>query len=225
MRFTNEIQLSLPADEIFTTLTDIERVAGCLPGARLEGRDGDAYLGAMRLKVGPVTADYHGTLTFEELDTEGRRAVLLARGEETAGQGHAEARIVSSVHGDGGGARVVVETELQVRGRVAQFGSGPMEKIAKRLFADFARNLEELMTNGGSPAGQPDATGERVPSPGSESGGPAPSSRDPIDDSSLNLLSLVAEPLVRSASVSFVPVVAALGVGYWLGRRRARSTA
>ena len=87
MKFTNEIRLALPADDVFDVLTDVERVASCLPGARLEGRDGDAYRGAMRVKVGPIATDYAGTLTFAELDREGRRAVLLALGEEKAGQG------------------------------------------------------------------------------------------------------------------------------------------
>ena len=134
----------------------------------MTGREGDAYSGAMRVKVGPIVVDYGGTLTFEDLDRDQRRAVLLAVGEETAGQGSAEAHIVSSVLDVAEGARVIVETDLQVRGRVAQFGSGPMEKIAKRMFEDFAKNLETAMTSpeqsgpqdGGADGG---GTGQRKP--------------------------------------------------------------
>jgi carbon monoxide dehydrogenase subunit G len=223
MKFTNEIRLQLPADELFATLADVERVAPCLPGARLEGRDGDVHRGAMRVKVGPIVADYAGTLTFEELDPQGRRAVLLAKGEEKGGRGSAEARIVNAVHDDGDGARIVVETDLQVRGRVAQFGSGPMEKIAKRMFADFAKNLETLMaTEGQEDDAHAAETGDHpAPQPSSPAPVPAP---DATADS-LDVVSLVAEPLLRSVRTVGVPVLLALLVGYVFGRRRARGAA
>ena len=156
MKFTNEIQLRLPPDDVFTTLADVERVAVCIPGVRMDGHEGDAYRGAFRIKVGPITADYAGTVIFEELNPAQRRTVMLARGAEAGGQGSAEARVQSSVLEDELGSRVVVETDLTVRGRVAQFGSGPMEKIAKRMFAEFATNLETLMTEDDEPESSPD---------------------------------------------------------------------
>lgn len=222
MQFTNEIRLPLPADEVFATLTDIERVASCLPGARVEGRDGDAHLGAMRVKVGPITADYGGRLTFEQLDHDERRAVLLARGEERTGQGLAEARIVSSVLEDGSGARVVVETDLTVRGRLAQFGSGPMEKIAKRMFADFAKNLEVLMTSGGHQGGATAAEADhsstldrsRLANGGSSDDGSG-ASPEP-----LNVVSVAGKPFAGLMLAFAAPVLIALAIGYLLGRRR-----
>ena len=230
MEFTNEITLSLPSDDVFTALTDVERVASCLPGARVHGRDGDAYRGAMRVKVGPILADYRGSLKFEEVDPSARRAVLLASGEEATGQGSAHARIVSSVLEDGDRARVVVKTDLQVAGRVAQFGSGAMEKIAKRMFADFAKNLERLMTSGiGAPAladskGMSPAASSPTPGgadrAGAETSGGATHPEDGVPDS-LDVLDLVGEPVVRAMRVA-VPVLVALVVGYLLGQLRAR---
>jgi carbon monoxide dehydrogenase subunit G len=210
MKFTNEIELALPADEVFAALTDVDRVASCLPGARVTGRDGDTYTGAMRVKVGPIVADYGGTLTFEQLDHDQRRAVLLARGEETKGQGSAEARIHSSVDPQGDGSRVIVETDLQVHGRVAQFGSGPMEKIAKKMFADFAKNLEALMkgeTSGGES--------------GAQSGATTDSSRPSDDgDDALNVLDLVGTPWKDPNVQRFAPIVIAFVLGLLLGRGR-----
>jgi hypothetical protein len=220
MKFTNEVEISLPADDVFATLTDVERVAGCLPGARVEGKDGDVHRGAMRIKVGPITADYAGTLSFEELEPRERRAVLLARGEEKAGQGSAEARIVSSVLEDGDGARIVVETDLQVRGRVAQFGSGAMEKIAKRLFDQFAGNLEKMMQAepeqpGTDGQGSAETASSNHSAPAT-SGGPEPPGDDAAE-SSLDVVGLLARPVGRAA----LPVVIAFAVGYLLGRRAA----
>lgn len=170
------------------------------------------------MKVGPVVVDYAGTLVFEEVDTEARRAVLLARGEEEAGQGSAEARIVNSVEADGDGSRIVVETELQVRGKVAQFGSGPMEKIAKRMFAEFAKNLEEMMTGGP----QSDAGSLRNGKGASTVSGPAPATpageRHATEPAALNLVGLLTD----SVPPWVFPSAGALLVGYLLGRLRIR---
>jgi carbon monoxide dehydrogenase subunit G len=216
MEFTNEITVAQPTDEVFAALTDVERVASCLPGARVEGRDGDVYRGAMRIKVGPITADYRGTLEFEELDTSGRRAVLLASGEETTGQGSAQARVVSCVVDDAAGARVVVTTELQVRGRVAQFGSGAMEKIAKRMFLDFAKNLEQLMVGerqAAAPAQSEDSPTDTVPST------VAPN-RDQQAGDSFDVVGLIREPVTDWLRRAGIPVLTALALGFVLGRRR-----
>jgi carbon monoxide dehydrogenase subunit G len=211
MKFANEIQMSLPADDVFAALTDIERVASCLPGASVRGREGDSYRGAMRVKVGPVVADYGGTLTFAELDAAGRRAVILAKGEQTNGQGSAEARIVTSVLGGSDRSEIVVETELQVRGRVAQFGSGPMEKIAKRLFADFARNLETEMTT----PRQDDALS---PDPSDAEADQQPGATARTD--ALDMVDLVAGQTIATLRRCAVPMLLGLIVGLLLGRRR-----
>jgi carbon monoxide dehydrogenase subunit G len=228
MEFTNEITLALPTDDVFAALTDVERVASCLPGARIEGRDGDAYRGAMRIKVGPILADYRGSLQFDELDATARRAVLLASGEEATGQGSAHARIVSSVIEDGDHARVVVQTDLQVAGRVAQFGSGAMEKIAKRMFADFAKNLERLMTSdtgqvasSSSNGAAPHAANTRGPADRLAGGDDRPPAAADAAPDSLDVLDLVGAPLAQALRGA-VPVLVSLLIGYLLGQLRAR---
>ena len=218
MEFTNEIKLAQPTDDVFATLTDVERVASCLPGARLEGRDGEAYRGAMRIKVGPIVADYRGSVTFDELDPGARRAVLLASGEDTAGQGSAQARIVGSVLDDGDGARLVVQTELQVRGRLAQFGSGAMEKIAKRMFAEFTKNVEQLMAGPQSPNGSTPAPPATTPTT-TAAAAPVTTNAQPSGSDLLDLVALLGEPVLRSVRRAGVPVLLALVVGFLLGRR------
>ena len=120
----------------------------------------------MRVKVGPITATYQGKLRFLELDEQGRRAVMRARAEEASGQGNAEARITTAIEdADDGGSLIRMDTDLQMRGRVAQFGRGAMEKISERMFAEFARNLERELT-GEAPA----ARRRRPPTPRDHAG-------------------------------------------------------
>src|SRR4051812_29186004 len=157
MRFENEIEVGQPPKELFAFLTDVERVAPCLPGASIDGRDGDAYQGSMKVKVGPISGTYRGTMRFVEQDEDALRAVMSARAAEVNGQGDAEAKITTQIEAAGDDASVVrMETDLQMRGRVAQFGRGAMEKISQRMFDEFARNLEREMSGG---AGAAEATG------------------------------------------------------------------
>jgi carbon monoxide dehydrogenase subunit G len=155
MRFSNEISVDAPPDELFEFMSDPEKVVTCLPGASVDGRDGDDWRGAMNMKVGPIKASYKGTLRFLELDPDARRAVMRARADESSGQGQAEARIVSQIEEGEGASLIRMETDLQVRGKVAQFGSGAMEKVAGRMLERFADNVEDAIKGGGVPAEAP----------------------------------------------------------------------
>src|SRR3954451_2029973 len=184
MRFENEIEVAQPPKELFAFLTDVERVAPCLPGASIDGRDGDDYTGSMKVKVGPITGTYKGKMRFVEQDEDALRAVMSARAAEVNGQGDAEAKITTQIEAAGDDASVVrMETDLQMRGRVAQFGRGAMEKISQRMFDEFARNLEREMSGGagGDTDAEPgevpraEAAGEAAePRPGEEPRGEAP---------------------------------------------------
>jgi len=150
MDFTNEFRVNLSPDEAWDLLTDVERIAPCMPGAQLTGVDGDAYNGVVKVKVGPMTVQYKGVVSFEEKDEAGRTAVLHARGRDTRGQGNVDARVTARLvpdadadgDGDGNGTRVTVDTRLTITGRIAQFGKGMIEEISGRLLAQFVDNLE-----------------------------------------------------------------------------------
>src|SRR5919109_1982206 len=149
MLFENEIEVAQPPADLYAFLTDVERVAPCLPGASIDGREGDDYTGSMKVKVGPITGTYRGTMRFLEQDEDALRAVMSARAAEVNGQGDAEAKITTQIEEAGeDSSRIRMETDLQMRGRVAQFGRGAMEKISQRMFDEFARNLEREMAGG-----------------------------------------------------------------------------
>jgi carbon monoxide dehydrogenase subunit G len=142
MDFTNEFRVSLPVGPAWALLTDLERIAPCMPGAQLTGVEGEEYSGVVKVKVGPMTVQYKGVASFEEQDADARTAVLRARGRDVRGQGNADARITARLVPDGDGTRVTVETRLTITGKVAQFGKGMIEEISKKLLAQFADALE-----------------------------------------------------------------------------------
>jgi carbon monoxide dehydrogenase subunit G len=229
MRFENEIEVAQPPKELFAFLTDVERVAPCLPGASIDGREGDDYTGSMKVKVGPITGTYKGKMRFLEQDEDALRAVMSARAAEVNGQGDAEAKITTQIEEAGDSAsRIRMETDLQMRGRVAQFGRGAMEKISQRMFDEFARNLEREMSGGGgaggaeaaeaeggeAPTGEPREAAPREPQRAAPSGGGAaePQALDPV--------SMFVAPALKKALPVLGPALIGLGYGYLLGRLR-----
>ncbi|MGW0647261.1 SRPBCC domain-containing protein [Streptomyces umbrinus] len=167
MDFTNEFRVNLPPDQAWSLLTDVERIAPCMPGAQLTGVDGDTYNGVVKVKVGPMTVQYKGVVSFEEKDDEARTAVLHARGRDTRGQGNADARVTARLVPDGDGTRVTVDTHLTITGRIAQFGRGVIEEVSGKLLAQFVDNLEgQLATE--KQQGQAQESVAPTPGPGAE---------------------------------------------------------
>jgi uncharacterized protein len=142
MELTNEFRVERPCEETWAVLTDVELIAPALPGAQLQEIEGDEYRGIVKVKVGPITAQYKGKATFVEKDDANHRAVLRAEGRDTKGQGNASALITASLVPDATGTRVTVHTDLTVTGKVAQFGRGIMADVSTKLLNQFVEQLE-----------------------------------------------------------------------------------
>jgi uncharacterized protein len=150
MKLRNEVVVAAPLEETWRTLLDVARVARALPGASIEADAVEGvYRGTMRVKLGPVTTEYTGAATLEDADEDERVATFRVQGREARGQGTATAtitnRLVSEVEG---ATRVIVETELAITGRAAQFGRGILEDVSGRLLDEFASRLEAEVLGG-----------------------------------------------------------------------------
>ena len=154
MELTNEFTVGVPTEQAWALLTDVERIAPCMPGAELQEVEGDEYRGVVKVKVGPITAQYKGRASFVERDVPGLRAVLKAEGRETRGQGNASATISASLHPDPGGTRVAIVTDLAVTGRVAQFGRGVLADVSGKLLGQFVDCLETTVLGRVEAAGE-----------------------------------------------------------------------
>jgi uncharacterized protein len=167
MELTNDFLVDVPVPDAWKVLTDVERIAPMLPGAQLQEVEGDEYRGVVKVKVGPITAQYKGAATFVERDEDAGRVVLKASGRDTRGQGNATALITATMSPeDGGGTRVSVVTDLTVTGKVAQFGRGVMAEVSAKLMGQFVDALEADIRSSGNPSGS-EAPGE---APTSENG-------------------------------------------------------
>lgn len=142
MELKNELEVTVPVDDAWAVLTDIERIAPCMPGAELQEVAGDEFRGIVKVKVGPVTTEYRGVARFVSQDKETHAAVFHAEGRETKGQGRADATITARLEPSSRGTRVTVTTELSITGRAAQFGRGVLADVSTKLLGQFVDNLE-----------------------------------------------------------------------------------
>jgi uncharacterized protein len=166
MELTNEFTVEVPVDEAWEVLTDLQRIAPCMPGAELRDVEGEDYHGVVKVKVGPITAEYKGKVTFVERDDGAHRAVLRAQGREVRGQGHANATITATLAEVDASTRVSVVTDLNITGKVAQLGRGVLADVSSKLMSEFADSLEASLwpatpaEGDGAQGGGPEKTSE-----------------------------------------------------------------
>jgi uncharacterized protein len=145
VELTNDFRVGVPVERAWELLTDVEGIAPCMPGAQLQEIEGDEYRGIVKVKVGPITAQYKGVARFLERDEAAHRAVLRAEGRETRGQGNANATITARLEPDGDATNVTVVTDLTITGRVAQFGRGVLADVSAKLLGQFVDCLESKL--------------------------------------------------------------------------------
>jgi carbon monoxide dehydrogenase subunit G len=142
MELSNEFEVPVPIEQAWSILTDIERIAPCLPGAQLQEIEGEHYRGIVKVKVGPITAQYKGQATMVEKDDANHKALLQAAGRDSRGAGNASANISAQLTDAGDRTHVSVVTDLTVTGKVAQFGRGVLADVSAKLLDQFVENLE-----------------------------------------------------------------------------------
>lgn len=159
-RIEERFRIDAPPDRVWAYLVDPERVVGCLPGAELLDRTGeDEFEGRIKVSVGPVSVAYRGTATFGEMDAAARRVRVEARGEEASGPGSASMTMESTVTEADGGSEVLVTADVEVAGKIVQFGRGMIETVSGQLFRQFTDCARSTLE---SPERGPEG-GERQP--------------------------------------------------------------
>lgn len=236
MEFENEFTVPTDIETTWATLTDLEKVAPCLPGATLEEVDGDTYTGRVKIKVGPITVTYRGTARLAEADEERRFARIDANGKESRGSGTASADVTAQLTETDEGTKVHVVTDLNVTGKPAQFGRGVMEEVGTKIIGTFAERLEAMVTGGDeedaeptgteasqdtpSETGASEASGGEAKATGAADAGPRKIAQDPARaDDALDLMEVAGAATAKR----LVPVIvgaAVVALIIWLIRRR-----
>lgn len=252
MEIEDSFRVDLPVEETWRVLLDIERIAPCLPGAQLQEIEGDEYRGVVKVKVGPITAQYKGTAKLEEVDDATHTATIVGNGRDTRGQGNASATIRMTLVPDGDGTRVEIVTDLSITGKVAQFGRGVMADVSAKLLQQFVTNLERDVLSASAPAPTEDdvvdlaaadageaadaPAGETAPDPAAgvatvaagtrpaaePSGNGAVRTIDQPEAAPVDLLEMSGNPIAKRLAPVLVTLVALLVLRQIVRRRRRR---
>ena len=151
MDLNHEFIVNVPVNDAWVILTNLERIAPCLPGAQLTEVEGDTYRGQVKIKVGPIVAQFKGQASFVSRDDLAHRAMLKGEGRDTTGKGTASAIITAQLTSiTPTSTKCTVVTDLTISGKVAQFGRGALADVSDKLLAQFSDNLNQLITS--SPA-------------------------------------------------------------------------
>jgi carbon monoxide dehydrogenase subunit G len=223
--------VAAPAAAVWDFLTDPAKVASCLPGAAITGKENDStWVGTMTVKVGPVTASYRGKLRFERLDDAAREAEIAASGQETRGKGGADMRMKSRVVERGPReTEVTVASDVNVVGVLAQFGRGMIQDVSDQLFRKFTEAMRRQLEEGEAPAA-PRAVGEAtvaaktVAAAPATSAAPPPPPPPPAAENVLDVGALGTTALGRAAMRTlrrpafWIGVVLLVLIVYWLAR-------
>lgn len=221
MDLNNEFAVALPVDRAWELLTDVERIAPCMPGAQLTGVEGDTYTGKVLIKLGPVTAQYAGTAVFESKDDVTHVAVLRASGRDSRGQGNATARITASLEPEGERTKVSVHTDLSITGKVAQFGRGVILDVSAKLLGQFVNCLESSLVAETAPSAEM-VTAETAAGGGPAANAPPPTTTreaKPVEVAPLDLASMARGAVLKRAIPAVIVLAVIVALIVWLARR------
>jgi carbon monoxide dehydrogenase subunit G len=212
MDLNHQFTVNVPIDEAWVILTDLERIAPCLPGAQLTEVEGDIYRGQVKIKVGPILAQFKGQASFVSRDDVAHKASLKGEGRDTTGKGNASAVITAELTSiSTTSTTCAVHTDLTISGKVAQFGRGALADVSDKLLAQFSENLNQLIT--GAPSTSTPTIATAAPA-ATSAPAPAPSEQPAIriinspEVAPLDLLGTAGAPILKRAIPALIAVVA-----------------
>ena len=225
MEINNSFEVKAPLDVAWATLTDLARIAPCLPGATLTSIEGDIYKGHVTVKVGPIVAKFGGQAIFQERNDTEHRAVLKGEGRDTTGKGNASAIITAQLEVvDALTTRCTVSTDLTITGKIAQFGRGALADVSDKLLKQFVVNLETTVLTQDS---NQISTSAKIPSATNEQSVTTSSDETktrriiaPVENAPLDLLGSagmsLAMPILKRVLPPVIGVVAVIAAAVWL---------
>lgn len=203
MDLNHEFVVNVPVEEAWAILTDLERIAPCLPGAQLTEVEGDTYRGQVKIKVGPILAQFKGQASFLSRDDVAHKAALKGEGRDTTGKGNASAVITAELTSvTPTSTKCTVHTDLSISGKVAQFGRGALADVSDKLLAQFSENLNQLISAAPAPSAPTPAASE-APAPSEQ---PTIRKIDGPEVAPLNLLDTAGSTIAKRAIPALIGI-------------------
>lgn len=147
MKITDSFTIQAPVETVWDFLLDIERMSLCVPGVEsVEKVDDSNYQGVLRLKIGPISTTFKGMVELTEVERP-HHLVASISGDDKAKGSVVKAAFESTLVPVDGGTQVNYQLDLNLRGRLAQFGSAVITATTKKMTAEFTKNLRAILEN------------------------------------------------------------------------------
>ena len=146
MELENRFIVPLKREDAMQVLTDVPRIAPCIPGASLKGEDNGVFSGQANVRLGPVALSFSGTASITSINQNTHTAQVKAQGADKKGRGQAEATMTFVLEdADNSQTEVIVRTDVLLSGSIAQYGraSGLINVVAGQIVSEFSENLKK----------------------------------------------------------------------------------
>lgn len=199
LEIKESFEVAAPVDAVWAFLNDPHNVVSCMPGASLkEIVDDSQFIGSVKLRIGAVSAQYQGTITYVERDAAGRVVKMLAAGNERGG-GTVSGTILTRLEPQGGGStRVSCESSIDLTGKIIQVGRGMIEGVSAQIIKQYVGNVRKLLE---APAAQAAADG--APAATAAAGTAPASPPQAAKEESINVLAVVFKVIVDRITAFF----------------------
>ena len=158
-KIEEKFEVQAPVEHVWKYMIDPKRVVGCLPGAEvLEQKDDETFLGAIKVKVGPLSMSYKGQAKFTEVNEETHQVRMVGDAREVTGSGSTKVSMLTAVVPlANGGSEVSVNADVELVGKIVQFGRGMIEEVSRQMFKQFAACVRQQLE-----VPEPDEPGENA---------------------------------------------------------------
>lgn len=146
-KIEERFEVQAPVERVWQYLIDPKRVVHCLPGAELlEQQDERTFLGAIKVKVGPLSMSYKGQAKFTEINEETHQVRMVGDAREVGGSGSTKVSMLSTVSPlASGGSEVLVNADIDLVGKIVQFGRGMIEEVSRQMFRQFSTCVKQQL--------------------------------------------------------------------------------
>jgi uncharacterized protein len=163
-KIEERFEVQAPVERVWQYLIDPKRVVQCLPGAELlDQRDDGTFVGAIKVKVGPLSMSYKGQGKFTEINEETHQARMVGDAREVTGSGSTKVSMLSTVTPlANGGSEVLVNADIDLVGKIVQFGRGMIQEVSRQMFRQFSTCVKAQLevaedSSGPDPPAEPGA--------------------------------------------------------------------
>jgi len=146
-KIEERFEVKAPVERVWKYLIDPQRVVHCLPGAELlEQQDERTFLGAIKVKVGPLSMSYKGQAKFTDINEETHQVRMVGDAREVGGSGSTKVSMLSTVSPlESGGCEVLVNADIDLVGKIVQFGRGMIEEVSRQMFRQFSACVRQQL--------------------------------------------------------------------------------